>query len=176
MGAHRKPLDEACANSAGRGHQRDCAGSFARPERVERGMEALRELGFRAAGLRRTRWSADRSTLPERRSSGSPICTRLLKTRQLSMVMCLRGGYGSNYLLEGLDLELIARHPKPFFAYSDLTGIQLRLLDRAGTARVSRADGGRGFLSRRRRASGELSGGACAARPIAWARAKDCAR
>ena len=49
-----------------------------------------------------------------------------------SAVMCLRGGYGSNYLLDGLDLDLIRKHPKPFFAYSDLTGVQLRLLDRAG--------------------------------------------
>jgi muramoyltetrapeptide carboxypeptidase len=49
-----------------------------------------------------------------------------------SAVMCLRGGYGSNYLLDGLDLKLIASHPKPFFAYSDLTGIQLRLLDEIG--------------------------------------------
>ena len=44
----------------------------------------------------------------------------------------VRGGYGSNYLLDGLDLDLIRKHPKPFFAYSDLTGIQLRLLDQLG--------------------------------------------
>ena len=31
-------------------------------------------------------------------------------------MMCLRGGYGSNYLLDGLDLELIRRHAKPFLA------------------------------------------------------------
>ena len=49
-----------------------------------------------------------------------------------SMVASVRGGYGSNYLLDGLDLELIRRHPKPFFAYSDMTGMQLRLLDQLG--------------------------------------------
>jgi muramoyltetrapeptide carboxypeptidase len=49
-----------------------------------------------------------------------------------SAVMCLRGGYGSNYLLGDLDLNLIRKHPKPFFAYSDLTGVQLRLLDELG--------------------------------------------
>ena len=47
-------------------------------------------------------------------------------------IMSIRGGYGSNYLLEALDFETIAAHPKPFFAYSDLTGIQLRLLDELG--------------------------------------------
>ena len=39
-----------------------------------------------------------------------------------SAVMALRGGYGSNYLLDQLDLDLIRSHPKPFFCYSDLTG------------------------------------------------------
>jgi len=52
-----------------------------------------------------------------------------------SAVMALRGGYGSNYLLDQLDqldLDLIRSHPKPFFAYSDLTGIQLHLFDQLG--------------------------------------------
>lgn len=46
--------------------------------------------------------------------------------------MAVRGGYGSNYLLEDLDVATIQQRPKPFFAYSDLTGIQLHLLDRIG--------------------------------------------
>jgi len=49
-----------------------------------------------------------------------------------SVVACLRGGYGSNYLLSGLDTELIRKHPKPMLAYSDLTAVQLNLLDRIG--------------------------------------------
>ena len=49
-----------------------------------------------------------------------------------SAVMALRGGYGSNYLPDQLDLDLIRKHPKPFFAYSDLTGIQLHLYDQLG--------------------------------------------
>jgi muramoyltetrapeptide carboxypeptidase len=52
--------------------------------------------------------------------------------KDTSAVACLRGGYGSNYLLGHLDLELIRQNPKPFFAYSDLTGIQLHLLDQLG--------------------------------------------
>jgi muramoyltetrapeptide carboxypeptidase len=46
--------------------------------------------------------------------------------------MCIRGGYGSNYILDGLDLDVFRSHPKVFFAYSDLTGVQLRLLDELG--------------------------------------------
>jgi muramoyltetrapeptide carboxypeptidase len=49
-----------------------------------------------------------------------------------SAIMALRGGYGSNYLLDDLDFSIISSNPKPFLAYSDLTGVQLRLLDELG--------------------------------------------
>jgi muramoyltetrapeptide carboxypeptidase len=48
---------------------------------------------------------------------------------EVRAIFTTRGGYGSNYLLEGLDLDLIAESAKPFFAYSDLTALQLWLLD-----------------------------------------------
>ena len=78
------------------------------------------------------RFYASRSTSLELLNSASPICTRLSPTPDTAAIMCVRGGYGSNYLLDSLDFETIAAHPKPFFAYSDLTGIQLRLLDELG--------------------------------------------
>ena len=51
---------------------------------------------------------------------------------ETQVVAAVRGGYGSNYLLDEIDLELIRQHPKPFFAYSDMTGLQLHLLDQLG--------------------------------------------
>ncbi|MFZ0295399.1 MAG: LD-carboxypeptidase [Candidatus Sulfotelmatobacter sp.] len=36
-------------------------------------------------------------------------------------IVCARGGYGSNYLLNALDLHKIKSHPKIFVGYSDLT-------------------------------------------------------
>jgi muramoyltetrapeptide carboxypeptidase len=50
----------------------------------------------------------------------------------VAAILCTRGGYGSNYLLEGLDLDLIRQHPKPLFAYSDHTAVQTWLLDQIG--------------------------------------------
>ena len=52
--------------------------------------------------------------------------------RDVAAIICSRGGYGSNYLLEHLDLELIRRNPKPLFGYSDLTALQTLLLDKLG--------------------------------------------
>jgi muramoyltetrapeptide carboxypeptidase len=47
-------------------------------------------------------------------------------------IVCARGGYGANYLLEVLDLEKIKAHPKIFVGYSDQTTLLTYLLDAAG--------------------------------------------
>src|SRR5258706_16122151 len=46
-------------------------------------------------------------------------------------IICARGGYGSNYLLNALDLRKIAAHPKIFVGYSDLTSLLTRFTDAA---------------------------------------------
>jgi len=45
------------------------------------------------------------------------------------VVFSTRGGYGANYLLDGLDMDVLGDHPKPLFGYSDLTALQITLLD-----------------------------------------------
>ncbi|MGA7340317.1 MAG: LD-carboxypeptidase [Terracidiphilus sp.] len=105
--------------------------SFAQPERVERGMEALRALGYapRLAASALERGPLYFAGTPEQRLADLHAA---FEDESSSAAMCLRGGYGSNYLLDRLDIERIGKNPKPFFAYSDLTGIQLRLLDELG--------------------------------------------
>jgi muramoyltetrapeptide carboxypeptidase len=105
--------------------------SFAHPDRVDRGLKALRSLGFfprpgEHAHMRGPLYFAGR---PGQRLADLHAA---FASPETSMAMSLRGGYGSNYLLSGIDLELIRQHPKPFFAYSDLTAVQLRLLDQLG--------------------------------------------
>lgn len=105
--------------------------SFARRERVEDGLKALPTLGFApsVAPHALQRGPIYFAGTAEQRLSDLYAA---FADEHASAIMCLRGGYGSNYLLENLDLKRIARHPKPFFAYSDLTGLQLRLLDELG--------------------------------------------
>jgi muramoyltetrapeptide carboxypeptidase len=105
--------------------------SFARPERVEQSLRELRAMGYVPKPGRHAHMHGPLFF------AGTPVdrltdLHEAFADAETLMVMCLRGGYGSNYLLGGLDLELIRKHPKPFFAYSDLTGIQLHLLDRLG--------------------------------------------
>lgn len=47
-------------------------------------------------------------------------------------VICLRGGYGSARLLPLLDYEAIAKHPKPFVGFSDITALHTALHERCG--------------------------------------------
>ena len=47
-------------------------------------------------------------------------------------IVCARGGYGANYLLETLDLRKIKAHPKIFVGYSDLTTLLTYFVDAAG--------------------------------------------
>ena len=46
-------------------------------------------------------------------------------------ILCARGGYGANYLVDGLDLALICKHPKIFIGYSDTTSLLTLLCDEA---------------------------------------------
>jgi muramoyltetrapeptide carboxypeptidase len=105
--------------------------SFAKPERVDRGIERLRTLGFAPQLCTNTQKRGPlffAGTAEERLADFHAA----FADPESAIVACVRGGYGSNYLLDGLDLSLIKRHPKPFLAYSDLTGIQLHLLDSLG--------------------------------------------
>ncbi len=105
--------------------------SFARPDRVDEGTQALRSLGF---SLKPGEFAHMRGPLFFAGTEDQRLADlhSAFANADTQMLMCLRGGYGSNYLLGSLDLELIRSHPKPFFAYSDLTGVQLRLLDQLG--------------------------------------------
>ncbi len=47
-------------------------------------------------------------------------------------IVCARGGYGANYLLDKLDIRKIKAHPKIFVGYSDLTALLTYFSDAAG--------------------------------------------
>ncbi|MGB7601148.1 MAG: LD-carboxypeptidase [Candidatus Sulfotelmatobacter sp.] len=47
-------------------------------------------------------------------------------------IVCARGGYGSNHLLQALNLNKIKSHPKIFVGYSDLTTLLTHFSDATG--------------------------------------------
>ncbi|MBZ5571396.1 MAG: LD-carboxypeptidase [Acidobacteriia bacterium] len=50
---------------------------------------------------------------------------------EVRAIVCARGGYGANYLLDAIDLEKIKAHPKIFVGYSDITTLLTYFADAA---------------------------------------------
>src|SRR5256885_2200082 len=97
--------------------------SPAEESRVQRGLEEIRNLGFDPQDKfsRQSRAYFSAST-PARLND----FRTLLHDPEISALIALRGGYGSNYLLD----ELCAEHslpPKCIVGYSDVTSLQILL-------------------------------------------------
>jgi len=56
----------------------------------------------------------------------------LLRNPEIAALICVRGGYGGNYLLESLNFDLFARHPKIVLGCSDITSLLTVITDRTG--------------------------------------------
>jgi muramoyltetrapeptide carboxypeptidase len=56
----------------------------------------------------------------------------MFSRQDVKAIVCARGGYGANYLLEALDLEKIKSNPKVFVGYSDVTALLTYFFDAVG--------------------------------------------
>ena len=56
----------------------------------------------------------------------------LLRQPDIAALICVRGGYGSNYLLESFHFDLFAHYPKIFLGCSDITSLLTAVTDRTG--------------------------------------------
>jgi len=93
-------------------------------DRLQKGCDELARLGYkpkcdRESALARTGFFAGSATF---RVAALKEAFAEPTTRA---IICSRGGYGSNYLLEGLSVALTS--PKLFIGYSDLTSLQIFL-------------------------------------------------
>ena len=96
---------------------------------LEAGCEALRALGYKPfyfdSILERDLYFAGSV---ERRVRE---LEEMFMREDVGAIVCARGGYGANYLLERLDLKKITAHPKIFIGYSDITTLSTWLTDAA---------------------------------------------
>lgn len=97
---------------------------------LEAGCEALRRAGYRPfyfdSILEQDLYFA--GSVERRARELEDMFTR----EEVRAIVCARGGYGANYLLEALDLEKIKSHPKIFVGYSDVTTLLTYFSDTAG--------------------------------------------
>ena len=99
-------------------------------ELLESGCQALRELGYRP-------FYFDSILDQELYFAGSPErrareLEEMFLREEVRAIICARGGYGTNYLLNQIDLEKIRSHPKIFVGYSDVTTLLTYFADAAG--------------------------------------------
>ena len=99
-------------------------------EPFEAGCEALQQLGYKPfyldSLLEKDIYFAGSA---ERRARE---LDEMFMRDEVRAIICARGGYGANYLLDTLNLERIATHPKIFVGYSDITTLLTYILDSAG--------------------------------------------
>lgn len=97
---------------------------------LEAGCEALRRAGYRPLYLD--------SILEQDLYFAGSMQRRVAELEEMfardevKAILCARGGYGANYLLEALDLGKIKAHPKIFVGYSDLTALLIYFADAVG--------------------------------------------
>jgi muramoyltetrapeptide carboxypeptidase len=96
-------------------------------EALEAGCEGVRRAGYEPfyfeSILERDLYFA--GSVPRRVRELEDMFTR----DDIRAIVCARGGYGSNYLLNTLDNKKIAAHPKIFVGYSDLTSLLTTFAD-----------------------------------------------
>jgi muramoyltetrapeptide carboxypeptidase len=55
-----------------------------------------------------------------------------LRDPAIAAVWCIRGGYGTTRILDRMDFDALAAHPKPLIGYSDITAILNAVTRRTG--------------------------------------------
>jgi muramoyltetrapeptide carboxypeptidase len=99
------------------------ASTIADPARINRGVAYLEGLGYRTIPgkhiLKVHGYLA--GTDAERLED----LHAMFANPEVKAIMCIRGGYGTPRLLSHIDYRLIARNPKIFVGYSDITVLQL---------------------------------------------------
>lgn len=100
------------------------------PERVGRARVWLEERGYRVrcpdSNFDRYHYLAGRD---EARAAG--VMDAFLDG-EVAALLCVRGGYGTGRMIDRIDYETVARHPKVVIGFSDSTGLHLALHARTG--------------------------------------------
>jgi len=99
-------------------------------ELLEAGCDALRKLGYKPFYLDSI---FDKSLYfagsTERRARE---LEEMFSRDDVQAIVCARGGYGSNYLLDSINLADLKSHPKIFLGYSDITSLLTYISDAIG--------------------------------------------
>jgi muramoyltetrapeptide carboxypeptidase len=101
------------------------SGGVQEPNRVERAAERLGALGFRVK--QGPGCGASWGYFAGKDSIRAADINAFFADPEVDGIVCLKGGYGTPRILDHIDYASIARNPKVFVGYSDVTGLHLAL-------------------------------------------------
>ncbi len=102
------------------------------PERLQRGVKTVRELGFEP--VLGSNLATRKGPLAGSDDQRLEAFEALLRDPSLTAIWFARGGYGVTRLFPRLDWDLLAKVPRVYLGYSDLTPLLLEIERRLGWA------------------------------------------
>ena len=100
--------------------------------RLDRGLEALRALGFRIREASNLRLQSGLFAGEDRQRLDG--FHQLAADPEVRAIFFARGGWGVPRLLPDIDWDLLARYPRAYVGYSDLTPFLQQVIERLGLA------------------------------------------
>ena len=104
--------------------------SFSNYENICSAKENIEKMGFKVVlgECTQRQWYSFAGTDEERAQE----INSFFADDSIDAIICMRGGYGCNRIVERIDFELIKSHPKIFVGYSDITTLHVSLNEKAG--------------------------------------------
>lgn len=104
--------------------------SFTRFENVLEAKKNIEAMGYKVVLGKCTekKWHSYAGTDEERASE----INEFFADKNIDAIVCMRGGYGCNRLIELVDFELIRKNPKIFVGYSDITTLHMAINEKTG--------------------------------------------
>ncbi len=110
------------------------SGSYTRDKDFQGSVELLKAQGYRVKLAPSARAMYEHFAGTDRKRAAD--INAFFQDEEVKAILCVRGGYGAARILDRLDYRMIARHPKPFIGFSDVTALHIALGERAGIATI----------------------------------------
>lgn len=99
---------------------------------IQMGIDLLRKMGLKVRLGETTRKLMTTGTLAASDEARAKDMNWAFRDEGIDAVLCATGGYGSLRALELLDLDMIAKNPKIFMGFSDITAYHIALNQKCG--------------------------------------------
>lgn len=106
------------------------ASSSQDPKKIENGVQYLEKNGYRVEiGKNVGKTNGYLAGTDQERADDLNL---MFKNKNIKAIICLRGGYGASRILDKINYKIIRNNPKIFVGFSEITALQMAILQKAG--------------------------------------------